>query len=884
VDSNPCVVAFKQEVQKVKNLLPVVLALRNPNLKKRHWEQIQQIFVQNKLDHALDKRMDEQLEPLSEISNRATQEAELEQLFAKIKELWLYQKELPFLPYKDSKEVYILNDLAEDVIPSLEDSLVQISTILSSRYLYPTLKEEVERWQTDLNILFDCLEEWQFLQKNWMYLESIFHAVDIKKQLPTENAKFAEIDTHWKMIMRECSEGNNLANAARLELFRKWNTTLDTIQKSLEDYLQSKRLSFPRFFFLSNDELLEILAQARKIEAVRPHLRKCFDGLYTLKFANVDRNSAEILGMESEEKEEVYFYRTLKARSGNVERWLNEVEETMTKSIWTLVRRGLRDYFANIIGNGRSYYTRARFVLEKHMQVVMTVDAILWCKITEECFSNTARTNASSITLLSKWFQIQMQQLKELTDLLKTFPNLTRLQRLSIVALITQDVHYRDITENLAQEKITSAKSFKWQQQLRFYYDNFVETILVRQVDAVVKYGYEYTGNTTRLVITPLTDRCFLTITGALHLKLGANPSGPAGTGKTESTKDLAKQLARHCVVFNCSEQIDYKMMAKLYSGVVSCGSWTCLDEFNRISIEVLSVIAQQLTAIRQALLQCLSEFFFEGNVLLKLKPTCLVCITMNPGYAGRTELPDNLKILFRPISMMVPDFTLIAEVMLFAEGFATARKLSKKFTYLFKLCSEQLSQQDHYDFGMRAVKSVLLMAGNLLKKHMSELEHRLLLAAMRDANVPKFVADDVPLFSDIVQDLFPSNAQKGDGGSLAEGGDNLFSSSPGLTPVPAQISKIVQLFETLQLRIGVSLVGQTLSGKTVCYETLAKSLTLLRDQFLKYVQKEIKTHVLNPKCISMGELYGEFSELTQEWQDGLGSSLIRMTTIGGAG
>jgi dynein heavy chain len=185
-------------------------------------------------------------------------------------------------------------------------------------------------------------------------------------------------------------------------------------------------------------------------------------------------------------------------------------------------------------------------------------------------------------------------------------------------------------------------------------------------------------GCTSRLVITPLTDRCWITISNALHIKLGANPAGPAGTGKTESTKDLAKAIAIQCIVYNCSDQVDYIMMGRLFSGLCQQGCWTCLDEFNRINVEVLSVIAQQLLQVRTALLEEKQMFNFENDEI-PLKPEFGCHVTMNPGYAGRTELPDNLKVLFRPVAMMIPNYGLIAEIMLFAEGFSSAKRISTK-------------------------------------------------------------------------------------------------------------------------------------------------------------------------------------------------------------
>ena len=846
---------MKVEIDAFRKYVPLAVALRKQGMYDRHWDQISEGVgfdirpVEDfTLTTVIEKGLENHIPLCEEVGEKAAREYNIECMLNKMQNDWTG---INFLTpqFKQTPTFYIAG--FDEAMNMLDEHIVTTQAMQFSPFRGP-FEEDIIKWNDKLLLVSDTLEEWVRCQGQWMYLQPIFDSPDIMKQLPQETKRFKSVDSTWRHIMNQTNQAPSILSSCSkeglLEKFTEANKNLEIVQKGLAEYLEKKRSIFARFYFLSNDELLEILSQTKEVRNVRPHLRKVFENMSDLEF----RDDDTIHSMFSAEGENVKFQKKIDPKERNVEHWMGDVEKMMIISV--------REAFLNAV-NDYKERKRTEWVLNHPGQCVLNGSQIHWTLEVEDSIVK------NGVEGVKQYYQFLIEQLNETVALVRQ--KLDKLQTITMNALIVMDVHARDVVGKLVKENVDDIGAFEWIMQLRYYWEN--DDCFVKCIQTNFPYGYEYLGNTLRLVITPLTDKCYTTLMGALNLNLGGAPAGPAGTGKTESTKDLAKALAKQCVVFNCSDGMDHIMVAKFFKGLASAGAWACFDEFNRINIEVLSVIAQQLLVLFGAKEDGEGELEFEES-MIKMKPTFSVFITMNPGYAGRTELPDNLKALFRPVAMMVPDYALIGEIMLYSFGFQNGGPLAEKMVTTFRLSSEQLSSQDHYDYGMRAVRSVINAAGILKRQYPDMDEDQLLLRALRDVNVPKFLKDDLPLFENIILDLFPGiKRPEQEYGDLEP---SILKSCEHYNLQPAEpfLAKIIQLYDTIQVRHGLMIVGPTGGGKTSNYKVLSHAMTALKntDAFEK-----VNVHIINPKSITMGQLYGYVDPQTTEWVDGVVAKLV---------
>ncbi|GLD99148.1 hypothetical protein PINS_up007866 [Pythium insidiosum] len=858
---------------RVKRAMPTLKLCRGEPFKDDHWTQL---FRKLGLPRGVEKRnltlghfldvlevleVPATLQFVKVLHARAQGEVTIREALQELR-AWTETAELALLPHEhDGRRVAIIKDWKE-ILLALGDNQSLLASLKESQFFKP-FEGEASQYEVKMTLLDQALAQLNVIQRKWVFLEPIF----AKGALPAEQSRFRRVDDEFVDIMRTVEREPKLFNLADemlfpqlLERLAMMVDQLERCQKALADFLEEKRARMPRFYFLGDEDLLEILGQSQNPAVIQSHLKKLYQGVYRVEFSEA-RDA--IVAMLSSAGERVELDHAVPI-TGAVEDWLERFTSEMRTTIRSLV--------------GRCVASKAPDYTAFPSQVLCLAEQIRFCLQAESAIRD------GTVSELKRSLQ---DTLRELTALdLSTEP----LMSLKVKALVLDLVHHIDVCDQLLRANCHATGDWIWQKQLRFYLDKQSSHVVIRMNDAQFDYTYEYQGNAPKLVHTPLTDKCYLTLTQGMHMGFGGNPYGPAGTGKTESVKALGGQFGRQVLVFNCDEGIDFQAMGRIFIGLVKCGAWGCFDEFNRLKEDQLSAISQQIQVIQDAIKDRGRHIKLLGREV-EVDVNAGIFVTLNPagkGYGGRSKLPDNLKALFRPVAMGRPDNNLIAEVILYSEGFTEARDIASKVVSLYSLSGQLLSPQQHYDWGLRALKAVLNTAGKLLQAAKKELamaanneakedaggssdrrltpaqETELLIKAVRINTLSKLTFVDSTRFLALIGDVFPGVTSADlAGGALAEAIRDVMTSKPFFLQYDElQVRKMLQLKESLDQRMGCVIVGPSGSGKSTVWQVLQHAL-------IKCGQL-VKTHVMNPKSMPRERLLGHMDLDTREWSDGV--------------
>jgi len=434
----PMMEFYKKRISTFKAVMPLILDLKEPAMRDRHWKNLMDTVGKTfdpasadfTLGSMIELQIDAYAEKVADISQSASQELKIEKKIAEISEMWTPTEDsgIPPAPtatldigdYKTGGH-HVLQG-TDDLFAALEENQVTLATMKAPRFV-KVFAVEVDLWEKALSMILEVVEMVLTVQRQWMYLENIFKGEEIARQLPEETRKFDAINANWLDIMNTMQADPNARKACHrdglLKLLTGMNEELEKIQKALDAYLETKRQVFPRFYFVSNDDLLEILGQSKNPKAVQVHLLKCFDNIKSLELEEPlsKSRSSQAIGMYSADGEYVHFMKPV-VLDGQVEVWLGKVEQEMSSTLRILM------------GQCRIAHKktkRDKWINDWAGQLVIAISQLSWTADTIKSINGGGKKEkVSAKKVLNSMRKKQMSMLKKLTIAIRAVKNKAR--------------------------------------------------------------------------------------------------------------------------------------------------------------------------------------------------------------------------------------------------------------------------------------------------------------------------------------------------------------------------------------------------------------------------------------------------------------------------
>lgn len=767
-------------------------------------------------------------------------------------------------------------------------------------------------------------------------------------------------------------------------------TTMEEISSQLLFVLESARSQFPRVYFLSDEELMKLLSlQLPGPSSLLPLVQKCFRGVRQLDcydecdvsherdLTDLNNEPMFVRGVHGTFGEHVPFICHLESNLNSVA-WLSLFEEKLHQAMKQLILKCIDVQQCSTlkahedttvrIGNYRRNNSEVSHEPPSLMQLIslyplqclLVVEEVLWCTMIQKSFhSLTAPILATVKSQNTAKLHYLCKQLKAYlaNSIKESLPSQRIIHALRALVILT--MKHSQQTDRLVEVKADLDSSFEWHKLMKYYLcpsSNVTQgDLLPPQEDSAcmnqsvyvdilctqLPYGYEYISpENWMMVTTPSTEKAYMGIILALSRNKCAFISGPHMSGKKHVAVQLGYALGRQVVSIKCCSSTGSSIVSQMLLGALQSGAWLVFDSVDLMEQGTLSELGQHLTDIHQhlSIVQKLSqseltkkqsnianevECHIAGkNISAKLSYGCITIAAK--GYSA--EMPENLRVAVRPVSLVQPHYKMIAEVILVSLGFSEAATLSRRLVSLLSLAKDSHCLSDfvngHQTSWLVLLKKVIAASGTQLH-HDCRLRETNTFKSFSQANaiineeleeqasikgvlsVMQHTVSDPKRalqFHTIFEEIFPKAKHlTGPQQFINEKELNILKNTVkddlqqrGLYSDAQILQNMLILYQALKLSNVVCLVGPAGSGKTTLYQALANALQKLSNaakvesdnlkstdihcHFSTPRWTSVSTEVLFPNALSHKEFFGGYCEHNNSWFDGALTKALRHT------
>ena len=702
-DQNPLIEELTANLDGIVPFIVPLEQLSSGKMQIQHWNRLFEecgqpyaYYAQIKIAELLNFGILKDFDKIARITGTSHGESQLENEFNNLLSHWK-DVSLPLMTTRIRSEDSLVLGSLNQTFEEIGDTQIELYNMLQNRYVQG-IREQVLKLSNELENIAEILSAWEVFQSNWLILSPVFATDEIKSLLPQQTNKFMIVRKRWISLIKHTLENPKLFNVVTFpslfEMLTENNKTLEILLSSLVKFVDIKRENMPRLFFLSNDEVLQLIS-TNDFAVFNKHISKIFMNVrgFDSRASETESNENDLTIIGENDKSTAQDFSKLKVYGiinddgdslsfdnivnceGQVDEWVPNIFKEIKSSFRSNLAASLAKYQSGNMTDWVMAYSS--FICILTLQITFSRD-------TDDNFHNIE----NNARVFANYENVIQQRIRDMCAAMMSplAPN-ELLKLSSVVSLLNYHLYQ---TRLLSEKYAFYSQKINWSNHLRLMFNLQNSSLHVLFGENQVEHGYEFFGSALQYIHTPSSERLIVNTCNSLFNNNFPLLVGSNGIRRKQLLTYIAANFGNFIYFASSFPDYSFNIISRLFTGAALSGCWLCFVNIQNQTHSNLSFIYEMLRNFSSTLNSGGIRMNINSKII-EIKNTCRFLMTSDSCFLENndTEIPPQLRSLLKPIACSAPDLRLIAEIKLISFGFKSTKHFSVKITSLLSTISE---------------------------------------------------------------------------------------------------------------------------------------------------------------------------------------------------